>query len=134
MRALPIKLWLWIRNHFNDHARRNGVRKLKAKGRSSRDAQVVVGAVVEVNLVARFGANSQPTNEALNATAGIEGEVCSRSTYAVNRTGKGAAGDDAGIIGAEVNEPQLAGDEGAERTAGAELQLGPEEAGEGADA
>ena len=53
------------------------VAALESDLRSESDLHVVVGAVIEVNLVSNFSAKTNRPCESLNATAGVHGKISS---------------------------------------------------------
>jgi len=53
------------------------VAALESDLRSEGDLHVVVGAVIEVNLVSNFSAKTNRPCESLNATAGVHGKISS---------------------------------------------------------
>ncbi len=62
---------------------------LEANRRAHGHSQIVVGSVVQVNLIARFRANSNGAEEAFKSAAGIEREVGSGISYTRDCAGEG---------------------------------------------
>jgi len=92
---------------------------LEPENRSRSNTKVIVSSTVEVYFVTRFKTQPERSEERFEPAARIKCDVRARSSHAIHCTGKRA-----GIVGAEVNEADLAGNEGAEWSRGAELQLG----------
>src|SRR6476646_5606120 len=86
---------------------------LEADRRRERDAKVVVRATVEIHFIARFEAESDWSDECLNAAAGIRREVRTRVAELVERTGERIGGSGA-VAGAELKESNFSRYERAE--------------------
>ena len=99
----------------------------EAEGGAEGDAEVVVGSVVDPDLVAGFDAEAQRTGRRLDAAARIGGEVGGAVSELRERAGEGRSGGCVIAI-AEFDEAGLGGDEGADRAGGLELRA--EESGE----
>src|ERR1700728_4756964 len=106
---------------------------LKAEFGAEGDAQVVVGAVVEVDLVACFKAKAEGSEVAFEPGARIERDVASCAADTGNGIGEGGLRNHAAVVHAEVNESDLTCGEGA-HAAGSGVEDRAKEAGERTDA
>src|SRR5882762_993404 len=93
---------------------------LEPEGRTKGNFKVIVRAVIEVNLVARFKTQADRTPESLDSTPGIHGETCVPGLNATQGSHEPCGRI---LIGnAKIHEAELAGDIGPERSrAGLEL-------------
>src|SRR5579875_2905066 len=104
---------------------------LEADLRPECDADIVIDAVVEVHLVAGFGAEADGPEESFDAAAGIRREMRSGAAYTGDRIGEARTRDRSTVVHGEIDESDFAGDEDLEGAG--RLELGTEESGNGAD-
>ena len=97
--------------------------------RTESDPQIIEGAIVEVDLIAHIHAEPEGSPEAFDTGSRIEGNVSAGAADAVDGIGEGVARGDR-TAGAEVDEPDLVGDEHPEGPGASSLKLGTEQSGE----
>ena len=118
--------------------------KLEPKGWSEGDAQVVIGSIIEIHLIAGFYTESKRSEESLDAApartpprlchaaARIDSKMGCAAAKLIESIIEGISGNGRGAGVTEFGEANFPCNEGSEWPAGAELKFRPKEPGHGA--